>query len=344
MYGLQRNSQSFAFSSDDIQLIPRYGLVESRKKIKQTPFIYSAPMDMVTGPRLAQAMLNEKQHAVLSRFIDKDLYWSTIRSLSSKQNFWIAAGLNDIQDLISFRNNETPSEAFNICIDIAHGHSIQGIRAIKLLAANAGMFDGIMSGSICTPEAAFDCIAAGATHLRIGVSPGSMCSTAIATGFGLPLAYSVYTIAQALPPEMREQVTLIADGGIRSSGDAAKLMALGADGVMLGSELAWTKESHGWIQESADVFTKTYRGQASADFQKEVLDRDVACAEGVSTPKRAWDGFTSVNTVVNRYKDGLASACSYAGLNSIAELPTSNIPFVFVSSNGRQEAKPHGLT
>ncbi len=343
-----------ALTIDDIAIVPRTGVLPSRSKAKLYPFIYSAPMDTVTGYDLAKALLARGHIPVVSRFISKEERRKCLELVPGEDIFF-AIGLDDpfISDIYDWL--ETEGCVLDVALDIAHGDSDRAYEYIKTLRSFSYV-GNIMSGSICTPEAATRNIHAGCTHLRIGVGPGSACSTRLMTGFGVPQAYAVASIHEALRVRIdRRLITLIADGGISQPGQAMKYMALGADAVMLGSVLSKTRESAGWIEQRTGFvtpgpdggeiirYTKQYRGQASAQFQEDILGHSSACPEGVALPVMTWDGKTTVRSVVDLFQGGVRSGLSYGGLTDLRDLHDAGLDFVRVTAAGQREAIPHGL-
>lgn len=218
-----------------------------------------------------------------------------------------------------------------LVIDVAHGHHANVIDMVKWCKDNLPADVDIIAGNIATATAAMDLEEAGADGLRVGIGGGSLCTTRIKTGFGIPNVTAIENISQAA------NIPVMADGGIRSSGDIAKALAVGADTVMLGSLLAGTKESPGKVVEDINgSLWKRFRGSASIDVKTE-HNLEVRNVEGESTIIPFKGG---ANFVIQGLLDGLRSALSYSGANSLSEfLPD----YVVVSNSGIQEAKPHLL-
>jgi IMP dehydrogenase len=218
-----------------------------------------------------------------------------------------------------------------LLIDVAHGHHQKVYDMIKWCKANLPGKIDIVAGSIATKEAAEFLQEAGADGLRVGIGGGSLCTTRIQTGFGIPNVTSLIDVVSVA------KVPVIADGGIRTSGDIAKALALGASSVMLGSLLAGTKESPGNLIEGRDArFYKKYRGSASAET-KTSHNQVVKHIEGESTlvPYKfeARQTFTKLT-------EGLQSALSYDGAHN---LNSFHPEWITVTSAGQNEAKPHLL-
>jgi IMP dehydrogenase len=217
-------------------------------------------------------------------------------------------------------------------IDIAHGHSASMIDVMKWLKDSHPGCE-IIAGNMAMPEAARDLIEAGADAIKVGIGPGSMCTTRIITGCGVPQLTAI-----ALCAEVAEGygVPVIADGGIRTSGDIMKAFAAGASTVMLGSMLSGTIETPGAIQNGR----KQYRGMASKAAQ-------VSWRGGVPEGM-APEGESTFVSVKGHVKDvifeltgGIRSGMSYINATSIAEIK-SKARFIEMSSNGISESRAHG--
>ena len=217
-------------SVDDVLLVPACGILKSRKDAQLRPFLYSAPMDTVTGVKLANAMIQANQYPVMCRYLDTE--WDhALTTIGNNPNVFFAIGLNEhsLEQLAIAASNQNSKTTFSVTVDLAHGDSEHAIGLIKRLR-KLDFIGDIMSGSICTPNGAIRCIEAGATHLRVGVGPGAACTTRLMTGCGVPQLSAIYQINKAitsyqlsLPPMwdgdsigIRDQITIIADGGIRS--------------------------------------------------------------------------------------------------------------------------------
>ncbi len=232
-----------------------------------------------------------------------------------------------------------------IVVDIAHGHSDNAIDAVRALRREFGDIE-LVAGNVATAEGTRDLIEAGVDAVKVGVGPGSICITRIVTGFGVP---QLSAIAECAAVAREYDVPIIADGGIRNSGDLVKALAAGASSVMLGSLLAGTRESPGVIIMRNGRRYKVSRGMASLgavmsrpDRQPED-DEDPAwtrvVAEGVeaAVPYRG-----SVNDVLDQLVGGLRSGLSYGGAMTIEELQ-ANAEFIPITWAGLQESKPHDV-
>lgn len=355
-------------SVDDLLLLPRRGILSSRSKAELRPFIYSAPMDRVTGWNMTKSLLSIGEIPVISRFLEEDEWYQCIKDYHSTPAFFgVGARKEELLEFIEALQKLDVEDLYvNVAVDIAHGHSNLGLDVIAYLR-ELPFVRAIMSGSIATPEAAVDCVRQGASHLRVGIGPGSMCTTRQMTGIGVPNISAVHHIHKAIVDPQhdidRREVTIIADGGIRYPGDAVKYIAAGADAVMLGGVFAKCLESPGWQEEQPLPYkaagsntpilifssepsrkkphlVKTYRGQASAEFQKD-KNKNSWCPEGASSNVIEWQGET-VESEVNKFRGGMQSALSYLGMTSIYQLKPHNVDFIQITSSGMIEGTAHG--
>ncbi len=349
-------------TADDVLLSPQSGVLASRNDAQIQPFIYSSPMDTITGKDMADAMVELGEYPVVCRYLSD---WAEVfAEHHDNPNVWFAVGadLSPLDDGIKFllKNKQFQNAQLSICVDIAHGDSPLGRQAIERLAA-IPQVKNIMCGSIATPFQARAMVAAGATHLRIGIGPGSVCTTRLMTGVGVPQLSAVYNIHRGLGL-LRSKVKLISDGGIRHPGDAVKYMAAGADAVMMGSMFKACPETPGWrldkesvdslrfenpewddIEVPEEVTTrlvKRYRGQASASFQKSQGFK-FKCAEGAETSEIEQGAFAV--EVIEQFRGGLTSALSYLGMTSSLDLEPDNVEFIRITPSGLSENRPHAV-
>jgi len=224
-----------------------------------------------------------------------------------------------------------------LCIDVAHGHHILVKTAIKNLRDIFGNSAHIMAGNVATLDG-FNALAEwGADSVRCNIGGGSICTTRVQTGHGVP---GLHTIFECAGSEYAGKVKIIADGGIRSSGDVVKALAAGADFVMLGSLLAGTTESPGELIQNyknmAGESRKVYRGMASADAQNDWRGK-TSSLEGVATtiPYKG-----HVGKVLANLENGIRSGLSYSGARSIDELHRKAI-FVRQTDAGKTESDAH---
>ncbi|XMB72971.1 IMP dehydrogenase [Mycoplasmatota bacterium WC30] len=233
-----------------------------------------------------------------------------------------------------------------ITIDSAHGHSIGVIEAVKTIRKIYPKLS-IIAGNIVTKEAAIALKNAGANAVKVGVGPGSICTTRVVAGVGCPQITAILEVSQVLKGS---DVCVIADGGIKYSGDITKAIAAGADTVMLGSLLAGTKESPGEEMIYQGRSYKTYvgmgslaamnRGSSDRYFQKGTGEQKKLVPEGIEArvPYRG-----EVADVLYQLCGGLRSGMGYIGAKTIQELKEKAI-FVEISSAGLKESHPHDVS
>lgn len=238
-----------------------------------------------------------------------------------------------------------------LVIDTAHGHSKGVLDTLGTLKKKHPDID-VVAGNIGTAEAAEDLIAAGADAVKVGIGPGSICTTRVVAGVGIPQLTAVYHVARAAARAAGGEVPVIADGGISYSGDVAKALAVGADCVMMGSALAGTEECPGERVLHQGRTFMVYRGMGSLEAMKagkgsrerysqgEVVNPEKLVPQGIEgmIPYRGL-----VADVVHQFAGGLRFSLGYCGCRTISEMQ-KRARFVRVTPAGRQEAHPHDVT
>jgi IMP dehydrogenase len=222
-----------------------------------------------------------------------------------------------------------------LCVDVAHGHHILVKNALQSLRDEFGDGVHIMAGNVATLEGVNDLADWGADSVRCNIGGGSICSTRIQTGHGLPGLQTIFECAQT-----DRDVKIIADGGIRNSGDIVKALAAGADAVMIGSLLSGTEETPGETFNDPDGLRwKSYRGMASKEAQIEWRGK-YSSFEGVATrvPYRG-----SAKLILEDLKRGIRSGLSYSGARTITELQ-AKAQFVRQTASGLSESRTHILS
>lgn len=338
-----------AYTFDDVVLVPNYSQVKSRKdpsvRIEIGGFyldvpVISAPMNTVTETEMSTALSDIGGCSVIHRFmsIDKEIEQAK-STINLEHSPFMAIGANyDFEDRSAALIN---AGVRRFCIDIANGHSEHCISAVKTLRKLAPSKTLIMAGNVCTEDGARRLAEAGANLIRIGVGPGAVCRTREVTGHGVPQLTAIqncYNIKKDFP-----EVVLIADGGVRNSGDITKAIAGGADVVMIGSLLAGTTESPGEIIEESGRLLKYYNGMASTEGRKSWFDRDKSgfVPEGISI-KIPYLG-RSAKKVIEGLVGGLKVGMSYSGAHNLSEL-REKARWAIVSPAGYIEGTPHGIS
>jgi IMP dehydrogenase len=233
-----------------------------------------------------------------------------------------------------------------IVVDTAHGHSV-GVLEVVARIKKAYPQIQIVGGNIATAAAALDLAKAGADAVKVGIGPGSICTTRMVAGVGMPQITAVYDVAQALKGS---GIPLIADGGLRFSGDIAKAIAAGANCVMVGGLLAGTDEAPGEIELYQGRSYKSYRGmgsigameQGSKDryFQSDESETEKLVPEGIEG-RVPYKG-PAIN-IIHQLMGGLRSSMGYTGNATLAEM-RENCEFVQITSAGVAESHVHDVT
>ena len=220
-----------------------------------------------------------------------------------------------------------------LCVDVAHGHHVLMKLALTKLRELFGDTVHIMAGNVATLEGYNDLVDWGADSVRCNIGGGSICSTRIQTGHGVPGLHTIIDCARS-----DRNIPIIADGGIRNSGDIVKALAAGADFVMLGSLLSGTDETPGDIINTREGKFKAYRGMASKDAQIEWRGK-TASLEGIATTVRAKG---PVGDILSELTRGIRSGLSYSGARTITELQ-SKARFIRQTVSGQTESGTHIL-
>jgi IMP dehydrogenase len=329
---------------DDVLIVPSKSAVRSRRdpnlstrltrrfKIDM-PFI-SANMDTITEAPMAIAMNKLGGIGILHRFMTLENQLREVRAVKESGAKLVAAsiGVNDEGRKAAV---ELVKEGVNILtIDIAHGHSVAMLETIQWLKDSFGDKIDIIAGNVATPEATEELIKAGADAIKVGIGPGSMCTTRIITGCGVP---QLTAVAWCTDVARGHNVPVIADGGLKASGDIVKAIAAGAETVMLGSLLSGTLETPGEIHYGK----KHYRGMASRAAQvswRGNLPEGMAPeGEATAIPVKG-----SVKDVIMELAGGLRSGMSYVNAVELNEIP-EKARFMEMSPSGYRESGAHGV-
>ena len=229
-------------------------------------------------------------------------------------------------------------------IDSAHGHSQNVIDTVKLIKKNFPNQD-VIAGNVASADGAKALLEAGADSIKIGMGPGSICTTRIVAGIGVPQISAILEIKEAI----KGQVPLIADGGMRYSGDIAKAIAAGADAVMLGSIFAGTEEAPGEIELYQGRSFKTYRGMGSIAAMAKQDDSNRYMQEGIAPDKLVPEGVEGrvpykgwVISVINQLVGGLRQSMGYVGCKTITAMQEDS-KFVEITNAGMAESHVHDV-
>lgn len=332
---------------DDVCLVPVYNNVSSRSEPSlktvmagndltiEIPIINS-PMSSVINAELAGKLWTHGTIPIFHRFYNNEIQLrNEIDSYLTKYNggfFFISVGTKTVEELTlaSMLYEDYRGKMIGICIDVANGHSSSVEDTIKKAKDYMSSID-VIAGSVCTARGTFDLIRAGADAIRVGIGPGSNCSTRMVTGFGSPQLTALMECAEEAS---RHGVPIISDGGIRGSRDIVLALAAGASSVMIGRLLAGTAESAAEKKQPMLTYMPCqalYKGQASASFQREGM-----IPEGVER----WIPVTgSVDQLIDELMAGVRSGLTYGGARDILELQRKAV-FMPVSSTYLQESSP----
>lgn len=328
-----------AITFDDVLLIPAYNHHESRRvvsiemrdrlgKLHLSLPIMSSNMDTVTESNMANYMHNKGGIGVLHRFLSIEENVAEFKACQGPTFVSIGCSKAEFQRAEALRD----AGANYFCIDVAHAHAKYVGKTLKALREI--LHDRcIMAGNVATYAGADYLASCGADIIKAGIGGGSVCSTRIKTGFGVPMLTCIHDCA-------RTDRSVVADGGIRTPGDIVKALAFGADFVMLGGMFAGTEPTPGEVITKADGSrVKHYRGMASREAQESFLGtmHEWKTAEGVSTeiPYR-----TDQDIIIADIIGGLRSGLTYAGADNISELQRK-LNYTVVTPAGRIESMPH---
>ena len=232
-----------------------------------------------------------------------------------------------------------------LIVDTAHGHSKSVIDTVKILRKKYKDLQ-IIAGNIATSEAADDLISAGVNAVKVGIGPGSICTTRIVAGIGVPQLSAILQVVKGLK---QKKVPVIADGGIKNSGDVVKALAAGASSVMMGNLLGGTDETPGRVEYIGGKMFKVYRGMGSLEAmehgskdrygQSHIDEKQKLVPEGVSG-RITYKG--SVDRILYQMAGGLSSGMGYCGAKTIPELQ-KKANLVKISPASLKENHPHDL-
>ena len=316
------NDLRTGLSYGDVLLIPHRSPVDSRSDVDlstnftpsvdlETPLV-SAAMDTVTEADLAIALSQAGGLGVLHRFLTPDEQAAQVETVTAADE-QVAAAVGINEDHVARAEAVVAAGVDALVVDVAHGHLERTLSVVTELDQAFPETD-LVAGNVATPAGVEDLAAAGADCIKVGIGPGSHCTTRKVAGAGVPQLTAVDDCATAADAA---GVTICADGGIRTSGDAVKALMAGADTVMLGSLFAGTAEAPGAVIEVDGTRYKRSRGMATtaAAEKRDDKEADVRADEGVEalTPFKG-----PVEDVVGEFTAGIQSGLSYCGGHTIA--------------------------
>ena len=338
---------------DDVLLVPQYSSVlpsetnitsNLTKNIKlKVPFLSSA-MDTVTESKMAIAIARVGGIGIIHRnFSIKDQ--SKEITKVKKNNFLVGAAVGTDRDDVKRAKSLLDHGCDLIVIDTAHGHSEKVLRTLSKLKKINKLIP-ICVGNIATGEAAKKLYNSGADIIKVGIGPGSICTTRIVAGIGVPQISAIMDVKKSLK---KKKIKIISDGGIKFSGDIAKALAAGADAIMMGSIFAGTNESPGKKFKLNGKFYKQYRGMGSIGamssgsanryFQKNYKDKSKFVPEGVEG-RVEYKG--DVSKIIYQLKGGLQSSMGYIGAKNLNQI-SKNAKFIKITKAGFYESMVHSV-
>lgn len=344
--------KNLSLTFDDVLLVPQKTNLVSRGEVDlstnltkniilKIPVI-SSNMDTVTESEMAIALAKEGGIGIIHRFATIEREAEMVKNVK-KEKLLVGAAVGIKDDYIERTEALVKAGTDVIVIDIAHGHSIYLIKVLKDLKKKFSKID-IIAGNVATAEAAEELIKNGAAAVKVGIGPGALCTTRIVTGAGVP---QLTAISECSEVAKKYDVPVIADGGIRNSGDIVKALAAGASTVMIGTLFAGCDESPALTFFKNNRKYKMTRGMASLmanhDRQKNDIkvkkDLKEYAAEGVEAvvPYRG-----NVAEFINQLLNGVRSGFSYCGAKNISEL-WQKAEFIQITQSSLIESKPHDV-
>ncbi|MEK6897515.1 MAG: IMP dehydrogenase [Nanoarchaeota archaeon] len=330
-------------SFDDVLIVPKYNKVLSRKDVNfrtrvtknhsiEIP-ILAANMDTICESEMAIALGRLGGLGVIHRFMSIEKQAEEVKKVK-KEGLLCAAAIG-VKDFEERAEALIKSGLEILVIDIAHGHSKYAGKTLDYLKREYPDTD-IMAGNIATKDAAQYFLSKGADAIKVGIGAGSLCTTRLMTGAGIPQVTAIMDAYEA----SQGKIPICADQAIRTSGDIVKALGAGANTVMCGFLLAGTDETPGQITEKKGHKFKLYRGSASYDvsFTNKGSKEDIISVEGTETlvPYRG-----PIAPIIREVLGGLASGMTYVGALTMENL-IGKVDFIEISSAGFKESEPHG--
>ena len=343
-----------ALTFDDVTLAPQYSEilpsevnteVQLTENLKLKIPLLSSAMDTVTEGKMAIAIAKAGGIGVIHRNLNIKQQIIEIKKVK-KQNLLVGAAVGAGIDEFVRAKKILKEDIDLIVIDTAHGHTKKVAEIIKYIKKIKSKRIALCAGNIATPEAAKFLIKLGVDIIKVGIGPGSICTTRLVAGIGVPQLSAILSVRNGLK---NKKVKIISDGGIKYSGDLAKAFAAGADAVMIGSLFAGTDETPGKLIKKNGKLFKSFRGmgsvgamnKGSADryFQKKQKDFSKYVPEGV-------EGFVKykgdVGRIIYKLIGGLKSSMGYLGSSQIINL-RNNPHFVKITKAGFYESMVHNV-
>ena len=330
-----------AFTFDDVLLVPAYNHYESRQHVDTSVTdrsgkltlklpLMTANMDTITESAMANWIAGKGGIGVLHRMMAVERNVEEFRRCTAPAFVSVGTSEDELTRAEALRD----AGATHFVVDVAHGHARyvgKTLKRLREMLPNAC----IMAGNVATYAGADYLASVGADVIKVGIGPGSVCTTRIKTGHGVPQLTAIQDCARC-------DRSIVADGGIRYAGDVVKALAFGADFVMVGGMLAGTGPTPGERRpDGKGGFVKTYRGMASREGADEHLGgiAEWKTAEGVSTTVPCRD---DEDAIIADLVGGLRSGLTYAGSQTIRELQRK-LNYTVITPSGWRESMPHKI-
>ena len=343
-----------ALTFDDVTLIPKYSeilpsevdtSIKLTKNLKLKIPLLSSAMDTITEAKMAIEIAKAGGLGIIHRNLHIKKQIAEIRKVKKRKllvGAAVGAGPNEFERAEAVLRENVDM----IVVDTAHGHTKKVSEIIKFIKRKKKINTALCAGNIATPEAAKFLIKLGVDVIKVGIGPGSICTTRLVAGIGVPQLSAILQVRNGVK---NKNVKIISDGGIKYSGDLAKAFAAGADAVMIGSLFAGTDETPGKLIKRNGKYFKSFRGmgsvgamnRGSADryFQTKQKDISKYVPEGV-------EGFAKykgkVSKVISKLIGGLKSSMGYLGSTQIKYL-RQKPKFVKITKAGFYESMVHNV-
>ena len=342
-----------ALTFDDVLLVPRYSSVlpsETNLNINlgnnlklRIPFLSSA-MDTVTESNMAIAIAQKGGLGIIHRNLSINEQCKEIKKVKNK-NLFVGAAVGTANEDLLRTKSILDAGVDLVVVDTAHGHSRKVIKILNKIKKIKSKIP-ICVGNIASGEAATRLYNEGADILKVGIGPGSICTTRMIAGIGVPQITALMEVKKTMK---NKKMKIISDGGIKFSGDIIKALAAGADAIMMGSIFAGTNESPGKKFKFKDKFYKSYRGMGSIGamstgssnryFQKNYKDKSKFVPEGVEA-RVLYKG--SMEDILYQLQGGLRSSMGYIGAKMLKEIKRK-AKFIEITKAGFYESMVHSV-
>jgi IMP dehydrogenase len=342
-------SRDILFVHDESRLVSE--LMTPRERLITAPYgtTIAQAEEIVQNHKVEKLPLVDGENNLAGLITLRDILKRSLNPQSSKDvkgRLLVGAAIGVVGDYLERAAELVKAGCDVLVLDIAHGHSANALNAMRQIRSQLSDVD-LIAGNVATAEGTRDLIEAGADAVKVGVGPGSICITRVVTGVGVP---QLTAVMDCVEEASKHDVPVIADGGIRVSGDVSKALAAGASTVMLGNVLAGTRESPGVVVVRNGRRFKTSRGMASTGATLERRRREKPGWEGetdlTDIVPEGVEGMVAfkgdVSDVLVQLVGGLRSGMSYLGARSLTEF-SRNAMFMQITGAGMKESQPHDI-